>query len=148
MYHLRSKNKLIMPLILVLFLTGCATANMNKLNILRKDTKEVHSLTETLDYPKKDIFEASIKAIQSKSDAIVRYSDFEKGEIYAQTSLGTAFGTGFLLGPGGVSGVNMAVFLEGDNPTKIRIAQLNYGINHEDYKTALLNEIKALLNFK
>lgn len=146
MCHLRSKKNLIMPLILLLFLTGCATANMNKLNILRKDSKQVHSLTDTLDYPKKDIFESAIKAIQNKSDAIVRYSDFGKGEIYAQTSLGTAFGTGLLLGAGGVSGSNMAIFLEGNNPTKIRIAQMNYGTNHEDYKSIVLREIKALLN--
>lgn len=109
---------------LLVFSAGCSTANMNKLNNLRNDNKKERNLITTLNYSKEAVFNAALSAIQSKTKAIIHYSDLTKGEIYAQTSFGKAFQSAlqsFGTNPTG-TGSNLGIFLEGDNPTKIRIA--------------------------
>ena len=127
----------------ILLLSGCATANKNKLNNLRRDNAEQHNLVETLNYSRESVFNASIQAIKNKTKAIIRYSDLSKGEIYAQTSYGTLIATAFIVPCG--SGTNIGIFIEGDNPTKVRVAQLNYGFAHDDYKNLIMQEIKSIL---
>lgn len=138
-------KKLVVVWLIGLFLvSGCATANMNKLNNLRRDKSEQCNLTETLNYSRRAVFNASIQAISNKTKAIVRYSDLSKGEIYAQTSFATAFATGFT-SLSGATGSNIGIFIEEDNPTRVRIAQLNYGSAHENYKNLIMQEIKSIL---
>ena len=131
---------------LCLSLCGCASANARKLSMLRTDNRQVHSLSAIFDKDKKEVFDASIKAIKKQESLKTNLADVDSGEILAQTSLGKALGSGMLLGPGGVSGVNVGIFLEGKNPTSIRVAQLNYGANHEEYVSLILGDIKQFLN--
>jgi len=135
-------KKILIIIISAIFLSGCSTT---KLNGLRRDTNITRHLTETIHYSKKEVFDASLLAINNRTNLIVRYSDLEKGEIFAQNSYLVSMSTALILGSFGSKIGTLGVFLEGDNPTHIEIVQKNSGIYNEDFKNVILKEIKFIL---
>ena len=136
------KKAYIFLLGLILILSGCTTT---KLESLKKENSGSRVLEDNLSYSKKAIFDVCLLVIKNKTNLIVRYSDFEKGEIFAQSSYLTTMATSLILGNFAAKTGILGIFLSGDNPTHLRIVQKNSGIYNEDFKYAILQEIKSTL---
>src|SRR3989338_5694730 len=121
LFYSKQKRRRMKNLLLILFclaLNGCATFQISELEKKGPD----YSLVENLSYSKKEIFDVLSDAIKNASDSslIVRSSDFEKGEVYAQNSYLTTMGTS-VIGYYGAKKIMFGVFLKGDNPTQVKI---------------------------